>query len=150
MAAPAGHLKVVDTRTDKSYEIPIHTGNYIKAKDLSAITITEDELPRKLHILDNGYESTACMDSSITHMYARCLPRHAVILTASSDGQRGEVRYRGVPIQDLFRDNDFEDVLHLLLWSKLPSEAERAAVRKSVNAASVPPTSVINTIAAFP
>jgi citrate synthase len=83
MAAPAGHLKVVDTRTDRSYEIPIHAGNYIKAKDLSTITITEDELPRKLNILDNGYESTACMDSSITHMYARCSPRRALILNSN-------------------------------------------------------------------
>lgn len=67
-----------------------------------------------------------------------------------SDGQRGEVRYRGIPIQDLFQNNDFEDVLHLLLWSRLPNEAERKAVRASVNAASVPPASVVNTINAFP
>lgn len=67
MAAPTGHLRVVDTRTHKEYEVPIHD-NYIKAKDLSSITITEDDMPRKLVILDNGYESTACMDSSITHM----------------------------------------------------------------------------------
>lgn len=67
MAAAVAHLKVIDSRTDKEYEIPI-ADNYIKAKDLSAITITEDDLPRKLLVLDNGFESTACMDSSITHM----------------------------------------------------------------------------------
>lgn len=66
-----------------------------------------------------------------------------------SDGLRGEVRYRGIPIQDLFHNNDFEDVLYLLLWSRLPTEAEKKEVRASVNAASIPPTSVLNTISAF-
>lgn len=62
-------LRVVDSRTDKAYEIPIYE-NYIKAKDLSAITVPdgEDGISRKLSILDNGFESTACMSSTITHM----------------------------------------------------------------------------------
>lgn len=70
MAAPeTGHLRVVDTRTDKEYNIPIHD-NYIKAKDLSTITLPEGDgdVSRKLLVLDNGFESTACMDSQITHM----------------------------------------------------------------------------------
>lgn len=66
--AITGHLKIVDTRTNKEYEIPTHSDNYIKAKDLSAITVPNGDLAQKLHVLDNGFENTACMTSSITHM----------------------------------------------------------------------------------
>ncbi|KAK0635972.1 citrate synthase [Bombardia bombarda] len=130
------HLRVVDSRTEKGYLIPIHD-NFVRAKDLGAITIpdTEDQnLSQKLTILDNGYENTACMSSSVTHI----------------DGQRGRIEYRGTPIQDLFHNNDFEDVLHLLIWSKLPSAAEKKSMLAAISAAANPPKSVMDTVAAFP
>ncbi|KAH7325056.1 citrate synthase [Stachybotrys elegans] len=133
MASETGHLRVVDSRTEKGYLVPIYD-NHINAKDLSAITILDGEVSEKLRVLDNGFETTACMDSAITFI----------------DGKRGQVMYRGIPIQDVFRDNDFEDVLHLLLWSRLPTKEEKLAVRAAVFAASTPPQSVINTIKAFP
>ncbi|KEY75028.1 hypothetical protein S7711_01365 [Stachybotrys chartarum IBT 7711] len=132
-ATEPAHLRVVDSRTNKEYQVPIHD-NYISAKDLSKITIQDGDIAEKLRILDNGFEATACMSSAITFI----------------DGQRGQVQYRGTPIQDLFHNNDFEDVLHLLLWSRLPTEAEKKATRSAVNAAAVPPKSVVNAIASFP
>ncbi|KAK4187743.1 putative citrate synthase [Podospora australis] len=132
----AHHLRVVDSRTEKPYLIPIHD-NYVHAKDLGAITISspgDDGIPQKLTILDNGFENTACMESAITHI----------------DGYRGTVHYRGMAIEDLFRDNDFEDVLHLLVWGNLPTASQKKATRASINSALVPPKNVINTIAAFP
>lgn len=152
-----GHLHVVDSRTKKEYEVPI-LGNHIQAKDLAAITAPnpeDDGAPQMLTVLDNGFENTACMESEITHMCV-CfpLPDPATVtdplLLLSSDGYRGTIEYRGIPIEDLFRDNDFEDVLHLLLWSKLPTLSEKKAVRAAISAAQNPPKSVINTISAFP
>jgi citrate synthase len=69
---------------------------------------------------------------------------------ATSDGQRGLVQYRGTPIQHLFNNNDFEDVLHLLLWNRLPTEAEKKAVRCGVAAAAVPPQIVKDVVHSFP
>jgi len=66
-----GHLRIVDSRTEKEYEVPI-LGNHIQAKDLAAITVPndagDDGVPQRLTVLDNGFENTACMESEITHM----------------------------------------------------------------------------------
>lgn len=68
------HLQVTDSRTGKSYKIPIE-GNYIRAADIGRIGAPENKADvaslkaaRPLHILDNGFQHTACMESSITHM----------------------------------------------------------------------------------
>ena len=71
-------LLVLDSRTGKSYKIPIQD-NFIQATDVGKVTISdadnEDEdasvqAARPLRILDHGLENTACMISSITVMYA--------------------------------------------------------------------------------
>ena len=70
-------LKVVDSRTGKSYTIPIQHGDYILAADLAQISGNsfmngaggnKAEITRPLRILDRGYQHTACMESSITFM----------------------------------------------------------------------------------
>ncbi|KAI9154930.1 Citrate synthase-like protein [Paramyrothecium foliicola] len=129
----AARLGVIDYRTGKEYNIPVHE-NYVLAKDLANITSPDGPVPVKLRILDNGFEHTACVHSAITHI----------------DGQHGTLRYRSIPIEDLFATHDFEDVAHLLLWSRLPSVVERMAVRKELCAAMNPPQNVRDTIAAFP
>lgn len=72
-------LQVVDSRTGKSYTIPIRSGDYILAADVGQITAPDAknengdagvEVARSLRILDNGFQHTACMESSITFMYA--------------------------------------------------------------------------------
>ena len=69
-------LLVLDSRTGKSYKVPIQN-NFIQAADVSKVTISdadnEDEdasvqAARPLRILDRGFENTACMMSSITVM----------------------------------------------------------------------------------
>lgn len=63
-------LRVLDTRTDTEYEIPVQD-NFINAKDISRITVPDADDPnitRKLLVLDKGFETTACMTSKITHM----------------------------------------------------------------------------------
>lgn len=71
------HLEVLDSRTGKSYNIPINDG-YIRAADIGKIQVpergisnetkTEFEFAQGLRVLDAGYQNTACVESSITFM----------------------------------------------------------------------------------
>lgn len=71
------HLEVLDSRTGKSYKIPIDNG-YISASELGKITVEErglingdgkaSTIPKGLRILDIGYQNTACVESKITFM----------------------------------------------------------------------------------
>ncbi|KAJ3577549.1 hypothetical protein NPX13_g3013 [Xylaria arbuscula] len=136
------HLDVIDSRTGKSYQIPIDDG-YIRAADIGKISILESkseenakepQIARGLRILDAGYQNTACVESSITFI----------------DGHRGVIRYRGQDIQHLFHNQVYEDVMHLLIWGHLPSQEEKDHVRQVMAKAMNPPESVVNVISAFP
>jgi len=56
---------------------------------------------------DPGFTSTAACDSSITYI----------------DGQKGELLYRGYPIDQLAEDSHFLEVCYLLLYGNLPDQA---------------------------
>lgn len=43
------------------------------------------------------------------------------------DGIRGELYYRGYPLQDLVNNSSFEEVAYLLIYGKLPSKLELKA-----------------------
>ena len=77
-------LLVLDSRTAKSYTIPIQD-NFIHATDVSRITVPDVDNDnedaslrsgRTLRILDRGFENTACMVSSITVMYVMYFSPH--------------------------------------------------------------------------
>jgi citrate synthase len=57
-----------------------------------------------------GFMSTASCRSTITYI----------------DGDKGELLYRGYPIDDLAKNCDFLEVCHLLLYGELPNAAQRA------------------------
>lgn len=57
---------------------------------------------------DPGFMSTAACNSAITYI----------------DGDAGELRYRGYPIEQLAENCDFLDTCHLLLNGELPNAAE--------------------------
>ncbi|CAD6586818.1 MAG: hypothetical protein ASARMPREDX12_002522 [Alectoria sarmentosa] len=136
-------LQVLDSRTGKSYTIPIRSGDYILAADVGQITAPDAksengdasvEVARSLRILDNGFQHTACMESSITFI----------------DGKRGALRYRDVAIQDLFHKYVYEDVMHLIIWGALPSSKQKEDARIAMGQAAIPPKSVVDVISAFP
>ncbi|KAH9885882.1 putative citrate synthase [Xylariomycetidae sp. FL2044] len=136
-------LEAVDSRTGKSYKIPID-GGYVRAADIAQITAPDHKLvngadsgpkvSRSLRILDHGFQHTACMESSITFI----------------DGQRGTIQYRGFPIETLFHDYVYEDVMHLIIWGYLPTEAQKSQIRISMGKAMSPPESVVKVISSFP
>ncbi|KAI0099725.1 citrate synthase [Nemania sp. FL0031] len=137
------HLEVLDSRTGKSYKLPIDDG-FVRAVDIGKISVpergiegnTENETKtsRGLRILDLGYQNTACVESSITFI----------------DGHRGIIRYRDFNIEQLFHNYVYEDVMHLLIWGQLPSQAEKDHVRAGLAYAMNPPETVIKVISAFP
>ena len=59
---------------------------------------------------DPGFTSTASCESKITYI----------------DGEKGELQYRGYPIEQLAGDSDFMEVCYLLLFGELPTKAEKA------------------------
>ncbi|KAB2572699.1 citrate synthase [Lasiodiplodia theobromae] len=139
MGESSGSLTVTDNRTNRSYNIDIKH-NAIKATDFRQITAAGvaadpvDQVESGLRIIDKGYLNTACMESSITLI----------------DGKRGYIQYRDSSIDDLFRNNDYEEVIHLLIWGHLPSAAEKRKFRKSLAEAMVVRQSVVDVIEAFP
>ena len=68
-----GTLHVIDSRTFKSYDIPIHR-NTIRAVDFQAIKGPEegsdpaDQVARGIRLYDPGYRNTAVAESKITYL----------------------------------------------------------------------------------
>ena len=49
-----------------------------------------------------------------------------------SDGKEGYIQFRDKSIDDLFKKNDYEEVLFLLIWGRIPSAEEKSVLRKSL------------------
>ncbi|MGD0605385.1 MAG: citrate synthase [Streptosporangiaceae bacterium] len=101
-------LRVTDSRTGRSYELPIVDGA-IRAIDLRQIKTSDDDFG--LLSYDPAFQNTASCRSAITFI----------------DGERGILRYRGYPIDELATKSSFLDVAWLLLNGELPDKAASAA-----------------------
>lgn len=98
-------LSVTDNRTGNSYEIPISDGT-IRALDLRAIKVNDDDFG--LMTYDPGFTNTASCRSAITFI----------------DGDKGILRYRGYPIEQLAEQSTFLETAYLLLYGELPTKDE--------------------------
>ncbi len=98
-------LKVLDERTGKSYELPIENGT-IRGTDLKKIKSGPDG--ESLMVYDPAYLNTASCRSSITFI----------------DGDKGILRYRGYPIEELAEHCTFLEIAYLLLYGELPNGTE--------------------------
>jgi len=101
-------LQVTDERTGRRYVIPIRDGA-IHATDLRQIKMTDGD--GGLLSYDPAFLNTASCRSAITFI----------------DGERGILRYRGYPIEELAERRSFLDVAHLLINGELPDKAEAQA-----------------------
>lgn len=105
-------ITVVDNRTGKSFEIPISYGTYpeygaaVKASDLRQIKVSEDDFG--LMAYDPAFMNTASCQSKITFI----------------DGERGILRYRGYPIEELAERSTYLETAYLVLYGELPAKAE--------------------------
>ncbi|HQU67715.1 MAG TPA: citrate synthase [Albidovulum sp.] len=100
------------TLDGKTYELPVLKG-----------TIGPDVIDiRKLYgeadvfTYDPGFTSTAATDSAITYI----------------DGDKGELLYRGYPIEQLADQSHYLEVCYLLLYGELPDKAQMADFEQRV------------------
>ena len=103
---PEESLSVVDNRTGQRFELPIREGA-IAATDLQKIA--SDGAASGLMSYDPAFLNTASCRSAITFI----------------DGDRGILRYRGYPIEELAEHSTFLEVAYLLIHGELPTPAER-------------------------
>jgi citrate synthase len=97
-------LEISDPRTSKDYTVPIVDGT-IRATDLRQITSPENE---GLVSYDPAFLNTAACRSAITYI----------------DGDKGILRYRGYPIEQLAEKASFLEVAWLLRHGELPAQGE--------------------------
>jgi citrate synthase len=67
-----------------------------------------------------------------------------------SDGERGQIHFRGYDIGYLFENHEYEEVVFLLMYGNLPSAEEAQAFRRGLVAELKAPKVVVDTIHAFP
>ena len=103
--AQAPALEVRDSRTGKSYRLPI-TDGAIRASDLKQIKTDDDDFGMMSY--DPAFLNTASTRSAITFI----------------DGDRGILRYRGYPIEQLAERATFLEVAYLLRKGELPTQQE--------------------------
>jgi citrate synthase len=88
----------------QTFELPIAEGSeHEKAIDVSSLRSQTG-----LITLDDGYGNTGSCRSAITFI----------------DGEKGILRYRGIPIEELAEKSNFMEVAHLLIMGKLPNQEE--------------------------
>ena len=98
-------LTITDNRTGKSYELAI-TDNTIRANDLRQIKVDSDDFG--LMTYDPSFMNTAACRSAITYI----------------DGDKGILRYRGYPIEQLAEKSTFLEVAYLLNKGELPTKEQ--------------------------
>jgi len=102
---PKETLTITDNRTGKQYDLPISEGT-IKAADLRQIRVDEEDFG--LMAYDPAYLNTASCRSAITFI----------------DGDRGILRYRGYPIEQVAEKASFLETAYLLFEGELPTRAQ--------------------------
>jgi citrate synthase len=113
-------LTITDNRTGKQYELPIRYGTYptygaaIDALALRQIKVSQEDFG--LLVRDPGFTNTASCSSSITFV----------------DGERGVLRYRGYPIEQLAEQSTFLETAQLILYGELPSRDDLESWERNV------------------
>jgi citrate synthase len=98
-------LTITDNRTGRQYQIPVENGT-IRAMDLRQIKVSNDDFG--LMSYDPAFTNTASCKSRITFI----------------DGDKGILRYRGYPIEQLAERSSYLEVAYLTLHGELPTEAQ--------------------------
>jgi citrate synthase len=107
------HLEIKDSRTGTVYKVPI-TDETIRTADLKQIKVNADDFG--IMGYDPAFMNTASCRSAITYI----------------DGDKGILRYRGYPIEQLAEKSNFLEVAWLLRRGELPSQAEYNLWQKDI------------------
>ncbi|MGB6430624.1 MAG: citrate synthase [Candidatus Acidiferrales bacterium] len=98
-------LSVTDNRTGKTFELPI-SSETIRALDLRPMKVEPDDFG--LMSYDPAFTNTALCKSRITFI----------------DGDKGILRYRGYPIEELAEKSSYLETAYLILYGELPNRAQ--------------------------
>ena len=96
-------LTITDNRTGKSYEVPVEMGT-IRAMDLRKIKTSEEDFG--LMSYDPGLQNTAACKSTVSFI----------------DGDKGILRYRGYPIEELAEKSTYLETAYLIIKGELPNQ----------------------------
>ena len=97
---------------EQQVELPIVEGT----ENERAVDISKLRAQTGLITLDEGYVNTGSTMSAITFL----------------DGERGVLRYRGYPIEEIAQRCDFVETSYLLIYGELPTAAELEQFRTSL------------------
>ena len=98
-------LSITDNRTGKKYTLPIEDGT-VRALDLRQIKTDKDDFG--LMTYDPAFTNTAACKSQITYI----------------DGDKGILRYRGYPIEQLATQSTYLETAYLIVYGELPTIEE--------------------------
>ncbi len=104
-AAQRESLTITDNRTGRQYEVPVQHDT-IRAIDLRQIKVNEDDFGMMTY--DPAYTNTASCISRITFI----------------DGDKGILRYRGYPIEELAEKSTYLETAYLILHGELPTSTQ--------------------------
>jgi citrate synthase len=96
----------------KNYELAIVTGS----EGERGVDISRLRADTGLITMDSGYKNTGSCKSAITFI----------------DGEKGILRYRGYPIEELAEQSDFLEVAYLVVRGELPSKEQRDSWVKGI------------------
>ncbi len=96
----------------KTYEVPVVTGS----EGERALDISKFRAETGYITLDPGYGSTGACESGVTFL----------------NGEKGILRYRGYPIEQLAEKASFLEVAHLLIAGELPDRDKLATFRQDI------------------
>ncbi len=100
-------ISIVDNRTGKSCEVPLFKGT-LRAMDLRQFKTQVDDFGMMTY--DPAFMNTASCQSAVTFI----------------DGDKGILRYRGYPIEQLAEHCTFLEVAYLILFGELPTASQLA------------------------
>ena len=113
------NMKLADNKATLSFsngspsvELPVYQGSV----GPDVVDIRKLYAQTGMFTYDPGFLSTASCQSAITYI----------------DGDKGELLYRGYPIEQLATNCDFMETCHLLLYGNLPDVAGKAEFTKRV------------------
>ncbi|MGH9728871.1 MAG: citrate synthase [Candidatus Acidiferrales bacterium] len=98
-------MTITDNRTGKQYEVPVQHDT-IRAIDLRQIKVNDDDFGMMTY--DPAFTNTASCKSYITFI----------------DGDKGILRYRGYPIEELAEKSTYLETAYLILHGELPTRAQ--------------------------
>lgn len=123
-------ITMTDNSTAKSYEFNILNST----RGPNAVDISSFYKETGMFTYDNGFTSTASCKSNITFI----------------DGIKGELRYRGIEIEELAKNYSYLEACYLLLNSSLPNETELKEFDLELRHRSLVHESLRHLFAAFP